>query len=269
MRYADERLIPFICGLLPKSVLDLRAVYLCILALMCGCRHSWIGVVWNRGGDRSCQVAARSPKVVPQHARRIPANQPMTTMLPVETAVRMIYEQHRRVGQVLAVLGELSTRTAEGATDAELELLNESMRYADEFCALVHHRIEDAFLFPALRGAGAPDDMMMRAALEHRDCAIRVIALRDSLAGRPEGGPRFADAMRNHVARETAHMRFEEQVLLPFAVDCLPASDWVVVAQALQQAPDPLLTSGAATLYARLKDRLDRSIAIPQAKGIP
>jgi branched-chain amino acid transport system ATP-binding protein len=163
---------------------------------------------------------------------------------PVEVAVGQIYAQHRNMARVYKLLETHALDVTEALCPPDAALIAATLRYIDGFSYRLHHSAEDTYLLPAMRESGADDGVIEAAMRSHAEGADKIAALRSEfdescrLAERID--PPFLLALHEYIAFELRHIDFEENVVLPCAVDALPADHWPAIANAFRSYEDPL-----------------------------
>ncbi len=164
--------------------------------------------------------------------------------LPVEIAVRQICGQHRNLARVLKLQDDHAKGVASGRCAPDFPLLAAVLRYIETFSYGQHHPAEERYLFSAMRQHGVPGPVLDRVTGAHAWGVKRFLALQAAFAAwRHEPGshhPPFLALAPRYALFEAEHIAFEESVVLPCAVDTLPASDWVPIASAFLAHDDPL-----------------------------
>jgi hemerythrin-like domain-containing protein len=165
-------------------------------------------------------------------------------------ALRIIEDEHRSLGAVLGGLLAVLQQEQEqeqapgGGPAPDPALLRAMIRYVRDFPERLHHPREDDHLFRALR-ARAPELAPVLDALEeeHSRGAALLAGLEGTLERALAGElPRaaLAAAAREYADFEWAHMRKEEQLVLPVAVRRLDPADWAAIDAAFAAHADPL-----------------------------
>jgi hemerythrin-like domain-containing protein len=178
------------------------------------------------------------------------------------TALQIIREEHTAVAAVLRSLLQLVDR---GPDDEEPERFFDVLRamlfYIDEFPERRHHPKESDLLFPKIARV-APELMPVIRALEedhmrgeHRVRELQHLLLAWELLGDSRRSA-FVDAAREYVSFYLAHMRTEEQELLPVAQKRLSPEDWTQLDAAFSHHADPLAGGHRDPVYDRLFTRI-------------
>jgi hemerythrin-like domain-containing protein len=161
-------------------------------------------------------------------------------------AIQIIEDEHRSLAAVLHgllyLIREIRLRNAK----PDFELLRAMLHYIDAFPERFHHPKEDAYLFRRLRERDPGSATLLdRLEAEHRDGAVRIQALRLTLARYEEEGERefgsFAQQLADYATFHWDHMRAEENEVIPRARQHLTASDWAEIDAAFADNADPLL----------------------------
>jgi hemerythrin-like domain-containing protein len=162
-------------------------------------------------------------------------------------AADRIRKEHRNMGKVLSALRDRTSRLAvSNLTAEELDLIYGMLYYIRVFPNRQHHPKEEDHLFPALRrrAPDMADDLdelhtqhvsgdKALAELQQRFARLQEERTPEALAAFREGVEAFVDA-------EFAHMRHEEDVILPAAERALSESDWSAIDRAFAANRDPV-----------------------------
>jgi hemerythrin-like domain-containing protein len=164
-------------------------------------------------------------------------------------AIERIREEHRNMGKVLAALRDKAAGlTAGDLSSGTLDLLYGMLYYMRVFPHRAHHPKEEDYLFPALkRRAPEMQDELDALSAEHESGDAALKALEDSLKGLGAGSAEaalaaFKDAVRAFVEGEFAHMRREEEAVLPAAERSLKPEDWKAIDKAFAANRDPVFS---------------------------
>ncbi len=157
-------------------------------------------------------------------------------------AYSVIRSEHFELNLVLACLQQL---TQDAGRQPDFEVLYLILDYIEGFPETFHHPKEEAHLFKAVRRR-KPDagPLIDRLCDEHAQGIELMTELRESLdayASDPAARGRFHEVAMRYVAFERAHMRCEEQEILPLALEVLTREDWQEIAAAFLSNQHPLL----------------------------
>lgn len=163
----------------------------------------------------------------------------------MEHAISVLKAEHRSLSVILAALKELARMAAKGSAPPDLRVFRAMLRYIDEFPERQHHPKEDAALFARV-AARSPQARALVEDLrnEHLVGARLIRELERQFLfqedGWPAGAKEFRVAVDDYAAFQWAHMRREEEKLLPLAERVLCANDWAVVHAAFAANRDPV-----------------------------
>lgn len=160
-------------------------------------------------------------------------------------AIRIIKDEHRSIAAVLHGLIHLTRRIRDHGEPPDFPVLHAMLDYIVSFPEKLHHPKEDRYLFAALR-ARSPQSAPLLDSLEaehvHGDALIH--RLQDGLTAYEKAGAgRFGDflhAVEVYADFHWAHMRREEEEVMPLAEKVLTDSDWESIAGAFKENDDPL-----------------------------
>lgn len=161
-------------------------------------------------------------------------------------AIRIIRDEHRSIAAVLHALKHLADESySDGALRPDFTVFRAMIRYIDEYPERLHHPKEDAFLFERLAArAPAAHALIEGLRVEHVRGAALVRELERALVFFEEGWPRgayeFRAAVDAYADFHWAHMRKEENELLPLAEANLTGADWETIEQAFAGNTDPI-----------------------------
>ncbi len=187
-------------------------------------------------------------------------------------AIRIIISEHRALTAVLHGMLFLLRHDRYGISKPNFDLLGAMMYYIREFPARLHHPKEDAYLFRLLRQrhpAIAP--LVDKLEAEHRSGTAKLGAMEQTLARYQQEGdaqlPAFYAAVAAYAKFHYAHVRAEEDEVLPAAADFLTTTDWDEIDAAFAGHTDPLLDAEAGFEYEELFRRIVRLAPPPLGSG--
>lgn len=160
-------------------------------------------------------------------------------------AVRIIKDEHRSIAAVLHGLVFLTREIRDRGVEPDYRVLRTMLDYIVAFPERLHHPKEDRYLFATLRArdAGAAP-LIDKLESEHVQGDVLIKRLQDELVAYVQEGPEkigdFARAVEAYADFHWAHMRCEEEELLPRAEKALTESDWESIAAAFKENDDPL-----------------------------
>lgn len=172
-------------------------------------------------------------------------------------AIERIKDDHRALARVMGAMRILVAQFRAGGRAPDVALFESMLRYIENVPDRLHHPREDQTLFPAVR-AGNPAAASLIASLEreHARAAPLLAQLRAALAAFRAGGSNainpLGEVLDEFADFYWAHMRAEEEQLLPAALGCLSADDWSRVERAFTDSRDPLFDAPCQAEYADL-----------------
>jgi hemerythrin-like domain-containing protein len=187
-------------------------------------------------------------------------------------ALTIIRDEHEALAAMLRSIPLLLAQHRRAGTTPDFTALRAMLFYIDEFPERHHHRIESDLLFPRLRER-APQlgEVIDRLEREHVQGEARVRELAHALAAYELLGDSrrlaFEEAAQRYVDFYLAHMRVEEQQLLPEAEQVLPPEDWAALDAAFERHRDPLTGATAPADYQALFSRIVHLVPAPLGLG--
>ena len=191
----------------------------------------------------------------------------------MKDAISILKSEHRSLSVVLLTLKELARMAQDPAVEPDFRVFRAMLRYIDEFPERLHHPKEDAYLFARLaarsrEAAALVEDLES----EHRAGARMIRELERAFLffeeAWPAGAARFHSAVADYAAFHWAHMRKEEEKLLPLAQRLLSAEDWKVIDTAFAANTDPL-AGARANEFRELFSRIAHLAPAPVGLGKP
>jgi len=160
-------------------------------------------------------------------------------------AVRILRDEHRSISAVLQCLQQLTRLAQDPAIKPDFAVFRAMIYYIDTFPERQHHPKEDNYLFARLlRRSDAARPLVEKLMAEHVEGARLVRELERAVLAFEETWPRGAEglaaAVNAYAEFHWAHMRCEEQELLPLAETALIAEDWEAIETAFAGNADPI-----------------------------
>ena len=186
--------------------------------------------------------------------------------------IRIIREEHAALSAVLRSIVLLLAQHRRQGTQPDFAVLRAMLFYVDEFPEKRHHRKESELLFPKLR-ARTPlsRDLLDHLDEDHGRGERRIRDLEHALlAFEMLGEPRreaFEQAAQHYVNFYHAHMRLEEEQILPLAERVLTDDDWAELDEAFAANRDPLIGHTPEADYAALFSRIVGMVPAPIGLG--
>jgi len=160
-------------------------------------------------------------------------------------AERIIKDEHRSIAAVLHGLIYLTRQIGDHGAMPDFIVLHAMLAYIVAFPEKLHHPKEDRYLFAVLR-LRSPQAAPLLDSLEAEHVSSDRLNLRlqeTLLAYEQSGRAQFDDfrqAVEAYADFHWAHMRREEEEVLPLAEKILTAADWASIAAAFKENDDPL-----------------------------
>jgi hemerythrin-like domain-containing protein len=161
------------------------------------------------------------------------------------TAITIIKDEHRALAGVLRGLLHLVEQIRGGQQTPDFALLQSMLDYIVAFPDRLHHPKEDEYVYKVLRerdpGVASTLDELQE---EHRrgpDATQRMVSALANYRSDPAALESFAEAVTTYADFQWAHMRKEEEEILPVAEKALQASDWTAIDAAFASNADPLV----------------------------
>lgn len=187
-------------------------------------------------------------------------------------ALTIILQEHAALAAMLRSILLLLDQHSRDGTLPDFAALRAMLFYVDEFPEKRHHRKESELLFPKLR-ARTPlsRDLLDRLDQEHmrgersiRDLEHALLAFEMMGEARRTA---FEEAARHYVDFYLAHMKLEEQHILPLARQALTSDDWADLDEAFSGNRDPLLGYEPDAEYRALFTRIVNTVPAPIGLG--
>jgi hemerythrin-like domain-containing protein len=186
--------------------------------------------------------------------------------------LRVIREEHAALSAMLRSIVLLLAQHRNQGTQPDFAALRAMLFYMDEFPEQRHHRKETELLFPKLR-ARTPlaRDLLDRLDEDHgrgersiRDLEHALLAF--EMMGESRRAA-FERAVQRYVDFYLAHMRLEEEQILPLAQKVLTEQDWVELDAAFAGNRDPLTGHPPDAEYRALFSRIVNLVPAPIGLG--
>ena len=159
-------------------------------------------------------------------------------------AVQTIVREHQQLSAVINGMVRFVESLSDGAHASAPMVMRAMLYYIREYPEQVHHPKEDKYLFARLQSrTDELDDVIGTLQAQHLEGEARVRDLEHALTRYELGADAAAPALRSMVEDYAAfysqHRRLEEEVILPAALKCLSAADWMELDEAFGSNPDP------------------------------
>ncbi|MBT0963812.1 hemerythrin domain-containing protein [Denitromonas iodatirespirans] len=158
-------------------------------------------------------------------------------------AIQIIKDEHFAIAAVMYSLRYLVRKMRDEGEAPNFPLLHAILDYIVSYPDRWHHPKENDYLFAAVKARTRDGDALIaRLAQEHVDGHPRIEALKQKLSAfeqTREGAPFYREA-ESYAEREWAHMRCEEDQLIPLAERVLTTEDWQRIHAAFRENDNPL-----------------------------
>ncbi len=160
-------------------------------------------------------------------------------------SIQIIHDEHAALAAMLRSIGMMVERGPGQKSENFFEVLRAMLFYIDEFPERLHHPKESELLFPQVARL-APETAATIARLDQDHLSgeagvrqLQHLLLAWELIGASRRGP-FEAAVQRYLTFYLEHMRLEETVILPAALNVLSATDWQELDAAFATNCDPL-----------------------------
>lgn len=167
----------------------------------------------------------------------------------MRSAISIIHAEHKGFATTLRSLDRYLRPVMEHGLRPNYDLFGTILSYLDTFMDRFHHPKEDEHLFRAVRErTGRADATFLELQHEHAVGPVLLRELQEALA-RTRGGAAsdieaFAGQLNRYTKMQEAHMRRENEIIIPLACEVLTAADWQAIDEAFRENLDPLFGTG-------------------------
>lgn len=190
--------------------------------------------------------------------------------LPCPAARRVvdrIAAEHLLLARMIGALQAWVVRCRDPGSRPDHGLFAAMLRYVEEVPNELHHPQEDRILFPALQEVAGASQVIAALEAEHAAGAAMLEALHAAhealQAGQANALNRLSDAVDDFAEFYWAHMRTEESVLLPMALEALAPSRWEQIDASFVAANDPRSETEIASRYRELQGLITARLSEP------
>jgi len=168
-----------------------------------------------------------------------------------------LYSDHRSILVVLDAMQHLARRHAPATAASDARAMRAILYYLDVYPERHHHPREEQCLFPAVRARTHEADAALDELSRQHAAGAGAIRALEQLLLRYEGGgeaewPPLAAAIDTFVRHYDAHMRLEEEVVMPVADRVIDAATWREIEADFAARRDPLAAVEAGELMQRV-----------------
>lgn len=160
-------------------------------------------------------------------------------------AISILKSEHRSLSAVLHGLKELARMAQDATVQPDFRAFRAMLRYIDEYPERLHHPKENEYLFARLAARSEDARWLIEDLQSEHEAGARLIRELERAfvffeEGWPAGAQEFRQAVDDYAAFHWAHMRKEEEKLLPLAERYLTAEDWDAINVAFRANIDPV-----------------------------
>lgn len=164
---------------------------------------------------------------------------------PIQPAIRVIQQEHDLLSAIIRGMEYFVQIIDEGGKAPDAKVFRAMLLYISDYPDRVHHPKEDNYLFARLhQRTDKVDDVLSHLESEHQRGDQMVFELQHALARLEFHGmktfPDFRALVQRYAQFYNGHMRLEEDVVLPAALQFLTAADWDDINAAFQANDNPL-----------------------------
>jgi len=171
-----------------------------------------------------------------------------------------LHQDHVHMAQITAVAAR-ELAAVEAGQRADLELLEDIMRYVTGYPDTHHHPIEDIVFAQLKLRAPAAADEIDAILSEHRQVIEFGIRFLEAIQAVQEDVVMIRDDFvltgREYLSLLERHMGIEESRLFPLAKSTLTAEDWHHLDELIEQQPDPLFGASLDEDYRLLRQYIE------------
>jgi hemerythrin-like domain-containing protein len=160
-------------------------------------------------------------------------------------AITIIKDEHRALGAVLHGLLYLIKQVRSAGQKPDFPLMKSMLDYIVAFPDRLHHPKEDEYVYRVLRerepSAAATLDELQDDHRRGPDVTRTMVDTLEAYRLDASAFEAFAQAVSSYADFQWAHMRKEEDVILPIAQKALLPADWTDIDAAFRSNADPLV----------------------------
>lgn len=172
-------------------------------------------------------------------------------------SLTIIREEHEHLSKVIQSMLHLIGSIQKGEKIPDLKAFRAMLYYITEYPERIHHPKEDQFLFAKIKERTHQLDSELDALSEqHSKGELLAHRLSDALLRFEFAGmdsfPHFAQLVEQYAHFYFAHMRTEEERIIPIAKQILNESDWKIVDAAFLENRNRMDEEGSRYRYDQL-----------------
>ncbi len=163
----------------------------------------------------------------------------------MKESLRIVRDEHAGYRAVMHCLEAVVRDIEAGRTEPDFALFDAVLDYFSGFLGRLHHPKEDDYLFRLLRRRHPPADALLTELEAEHELGGRLGSALAAATGRyreqgAAGFAAFREALDAYLRFERAHMRREEEEILPLAEAHLTPEDWAEIDRAFLDRDDPV-----------------------------
>ena len=186
-------------------------------------------------------------------------------------AITIIKDEHRAFGAVLHGLLYLIEQVRSSGQKPDFPLMKSMLDYIVAFPDRLHHPKEDEYVYRVLRerepSAAATLDELQDDHRRGPDVTRTMIDALEDYRRDASAFEAFAQAVSTYAEFQWAHMRKEEEVILPIAQKALLPADWTEIDAAFRSNADPLVGVDTQREFRELFRRVVNLMPAPMGLG--
>jgi hemerythrin-like domain-containing protein len=175
------------------------------------------------------------------------------------TIIDLLREEHRDINKLLTVL-EQELAVFDRQERPDYDVIQAAIAYFQDYPDCCHHPKED-MIFEKLKARDPiAAERVGDVKAEHRHEAERLEreakTVRNILLDQDISRQAFGVLMRDFIGQQRTHMRLEERVLFPAAVNTLSGDDWAAIGSQWADRKDSLFNVAMEEKCSSLRDRV-------------
>lgn len=194
------------------------------------------------------------------------------TIHPVSLSI--IHDEHEHLSAVIEGMLYFVRSIENGGKSPDLRMFRAMLYYITEYPERVHHPKEDRYLFAKIKDRTHQLDAELDALSDqHKRGELLVHRLQDALLrfefGGPAAFPHFRDLVEQYAHFYFAHMRSEEERIIPVAKQILNDNDWKEIDAAFLENRKMMDDAGERYRYEQLFSLIVNITPAPVGMGDP
>jgi hemerythrin-like domain-containing protein len=193
----------------------------------------------------------------------------MSARISPPVSLTIIREEHEHLSCILESMLFFVRAIQNGQPSPDLSVFRAMLYYICQYPERVHHPKEDKFLFAKIKDRTHQLDTELDALSEqHGKGELMAHRLLTALQAYEFGGsdafPHFHSMVEQYAHFYYAHMRMEEERIIPVALQVLNEADWAVIDSAFLENRKMMDEDGQRYHYDQLFSRIISIMPVPQ-----